>query len=206
MGDDVGVGTKEDEGVESAKKGVTISQRDGGDSPDGSPEKMARFPPGMRGEIESKEESEGGMIDLATALRNCSKGRSYVLVDRKGLEYIWSVERAAEVPAQGASARKSALSYSFVLRWKTGGGAGNPLVEAGSVLLEDLKCVEYEPAKPRDRMMGREEGTITLNLKSSVRALKTCGGRTKLVLNCLQPAEVSKWYMCLKCLWENSQK
>lgn len=193
--------TEEDGNGESAKKGVTIQGGDDG-SPDGSPGKVARSPMGMRGEFESKEDTEENVTDFATALRHCSKGRSYVLADRKGIEYIWSVDRA-EVPAQGSSSRKGGLQ-SFVLRWKTGGGAGNPLIEAGSVLLEDLKSVEYLPAKQTSRMMGKEEGTITLNLKSSVRALKTCGGRTKLALKCLQPAEDAKWFMCLKCLWDST--
>jgi hypothetical protein len=201
------------------KKGVTILSGEVSDTkmldPD-SPEKLstsALSASGSGGNISSSsqhvhgssETKDGdaeayGVADTATALRHCSKGRAFILKDRAAAEYLWSVV-VADAPATEASRSRGTPHQSYILRWQALSRPGGTLTEAGNVYLDDLKSVEYVPATENTRM-GKQEGSITIQLKSSVRALKSCGGRTKLVLRCTSPATDGKWFMCLKCLWD----
>merc|ERR1711871_531255 len=195
---------EEEKDADSAKKGVSVQfgLESASGVVDGSPAKAKPPSLGIHGAIEHKEEErEDASADIAAALRHCNKGRTFVLNERKSAECIWTVERVMTPVSNDGSRREGGSPNSFILKWRSSGGAASGIVEGGSVFLEDLKSVVYESSMTRGKM-GRGEGAITLSLKSSLRALKTCGGRTRLVLKCIKPAEDEKWFMCLKCLFE----
>merc|ERR1712146_402460 len=96
----------------------------------------------------------------------------------------------------------SKTKYGFILKWQTATKATSSLEDVGSVHLEDIKSVSHQAAGTG---ASSGAGTITLQLAQSVRALKSCGGRTRLVLRATHHTEDTKWYKCLKTLWEASR-
>ena len=145
--------------------------------------------------VEAKEE-ELGLLDVGAALRVCSKACPYTLNDRISSEYYWLVQRSDTL---GAPSNKAKLG--FILKWQAATTAVSNLEDVGSVHLEDIKSMAHQAGSAAS--IG--EGTITLHLAQSIRALKSCGGRTRLILRASRHAEDAKWYKCLKTLWEASK-
>ena len=138
-----------------------------------------------------------GAVDVGAALRVCSKTRPYTMDDRNKTEFYWLVQRS---DALGLSSSKA--KFGFILKWQVAAAGGSSgLKDMGSVHLEDIKSITYAAGSGQSG----GAGTIILQLAQSVRALKSCGGRTRLLLRASHPAEDAKWHMCLKTLWEVSR-
>ena len=143
--------------------------------------------------------------DMDTAVRYLSSGRAYVPTDRANKEYMWSINVQQKRSTGTGAGGDSKFTTRMQLQWKkvSSSSSYQGSLPVGNVDLEDLKNISYDALSTRGSTKnGTRTGlVVTLQLKNSTRALKSCGGRTKLVLQGFQIQETKKFHMCLRNLW-----
>ena len=136
--------------------------------------------------------------DVDAAIRYLSSGREYTLADRANMAYLWSV--TVQQSKQGLHSDKK--MNAMTLQWKNIRDHSSHALPVGNVDLSDLKNITYDAIGKLSSTSAVGKGlTITLHLKNSTRALKSCGGRTKLVMKGIQVQDTKKYHMCLRNLW-----